>query len=64
MFRSLGIGQIIVQHWYSMPLRCSSKSLQYCCSYRLLDGTMIGYLDKVHALLHDFNELLSLASTP
>ena len=31
---------------------------------KCLDGIMIEYLGKLHALLHDFNELLSLASTP
>jgi len=29
-----------------------------------LDGTMTEYLGKLHAFLHDFNELLSPASTP
>jgi len=29
-----------------------------------LDGTMAEYLDKTHALLHDFNELLSPVPTP
>ena len=29
-----------------------------------LDGTMDEYLGKLHALFHDFNELLPLASTP
>jgi len=29
-----------------------------------LDDSMIEYLDKVHGLLHDFNEKLPLASTP
>ncbi|XP_068480796.1 uncharacterized protein [Phaseolus vulgaris] len=29
-----------------------------------LDGTMAEYLGKLHALLHDFNELLPPASTP
>jgi len=31
---------------------------------RRLDGTMTKYLGKIHALLHDFNELLPTASTP
>jgi len=29
-----------------------------------LDGTMAEYLGKLHALLHDFNELLPPAPTP
>jgi len=29
-----------------------------------LDGTMVKYLGKLHALLHDFNELLPLAPAP
>jgi len=29
-----------------------------------LDGTMPEYLGKLHALLHDFNKLLSPTSTP
>ena len=29
-----------------------------------LDGTMVEYLGKLHALLHDFNELLPPVSTP
>jgi len=29
-----------------------------------LNGTMVEYLGKLHALLHDFNELLPPAPTP
>jgi len=31
---------------------------------RHLDGTMSEYLGKVHALLHDFNELMPTSSSP
>jgi len=31
---------------------------------KCLNGTMVEYLGKVHALLYDFNELLSPASNP
>jgi len=31
---------------------------------KCLDGTMAEYLGKLHALLHDFNELLPPAPTP
>ena len=31
---------------------------------KCLDGTMVEYMDKLHALLHDFNELLPPAPIP
>jgi len=40
------------------------KNLLTIVALKRLDGTMAEYLCKLHALLHDFNELLPHASTP
>jgi len=40
------------------------QNLLNVVSPKYLDGTMTEYLGKLHALLHDFNELLPPASTP
>jgi len=39
------------------------QNLLHVVVLKRLDGTMSEYLDKIHALFHDFNELLPLAST-
>ena len=40
------------------------QNLLHVVASKRLDGTMSEYLSKIHALFHDFNELLPPASTP
>jgi len=40
------------------------QNLLHVVASKRLDGTMSEYLGKIHALFHDFNELLPPASTP
>lgn len=61
MFKCLGIGQTIV-HQYSQRLYGVCQNILNIVAHRCLDSTMAEYLDKVHTLHHEFNELLPLAS--
>jgi len=63
MFKNLGPGQIILHQWYSMSFGVCQNLLNIVAP-KCLNGTMVEYLGKVHALLYDFNELLSPASNP
>ena len=40
------------------------QNLLHVVASKCIDGTMFEYLGKIHALFHDFNELLPPASTP